>query len=110
MWRPYDWPDAAAIENAFRDKPFWVEPREVECPIDHTATVRSYYQRISATKSARYRWCPTCRHCSGQTGAVPPPPDFAEPVTVGDDLSLPKLMDELDRKWNAGVLPQTFMT
>lgn len=106
MWQPFDWPDALAIEKAFAEQPFWVAPRQVVCPIDHTPTVRSYYQHLSASKSARYRWCPACRRYSGQTVSVPPPPDFADPVV--ESGGLPRFLDDLDRNWNAGVLPQAF--
>jgi hypothetical protein len=108
MWHPFDWPDALAIENAFIEKPFWDDPREVLCPIDGTPTVRSYYQRLSASKTARYRWCPMCHRYSGQTVALPPPPEFSDPVHASSGQSLPALLDQLDRLWNAGVLPQTF--
>jgi hypothetical protein len=109
MWRPFDWPDALTIENAFRATPFWEEPREVDCPIDRVPTVRSYYQHLSAAKSARYRWCPVCHRYSGQTVALPPPPDFADPVAAGSSQSLPNLLDELDGRWSAGELPQAFL-
>lgn len=109
MWRPYDWPDALSIEREFAQTPFWDDPREVTCPIDGTPTVRSYYQSMGGGKTARYRWCPTCRHYSGQTVASPPPPEFAEPVVADGEISLPRLLDGLDRDWEAGALPQAFV-
>jgi hypothetical protein len=108
-WRTYDWRDALSIEQGFAEVPFWVEPRQVMCPIDGTVSVRSYYQRLSGGKSARYRWCPSCGHYSGQTVSVPPPPDFAEPVAVDIDTRLPDLLDGLEKAWSAGLLPQAFM-
>jgi len=108
MWRPYDWPDALTIERSFGDKPFWVEPRQVVCPIEQTVTVRSYFQRLSGGKTARYRWCSGCHHYSGQTVGKPPPPVFADPVQADVVRGLQRLLDELDGLWDTGILPQAF--
>lgn len=108
MWRAYDWPDSLAIEKEFKDRPFWADPRAVTCPIDGTETVRSYYHRMTEQKTARYRWCPTCRRYSGQTTEVPAHLTMSEPVKQDVELSLPRLLDRANALWEVGKLPQEF--
>jgi hypothetical protein len=107
-WQVYDWKDALAVEKDFAERPFWLDPREVLCPVDSTFTVRSYYLLMQGAKAAIYRWCPICHRYSGQTAVAPVAVRFTEPIVESESASLPELLDELDRAWVNGRLPQSF--
>jgi hypothetical protein len=90
---------------------FLLEPGERNCPACGERRLRAYVQSPPAAKRptlVSYVWCGGCRRFAGSRARRPDGLVFADPMAGRERVPLIEFLDQLDRLWDDGVLPQTF--
>ncbi|MEV6069436.1 hypothetical protein AB0L82_23065 [Nocardia sp. NPDC052001] len=114
--RQYDSHEVAKLDfgTSFVD-----DQSERECPACELVGVRTYVYRYGgASRSVliTYSWCKLCRRFKGWTGADSGEFTYSDPIEPLPEpereiyrRSLAKLLPKLDKLWDEGELPQTFI-
>jgi hypothetical protein len=115
-WGSFDADQVAALT---RGASFLTDPGERVCPSCGRRSLRAY---VEAPRTARrptlvsYVWCPACRKFVGSRARRPDGLVFSDPLAMLSgaerrelERSLVGFLAHLDRLWDDGVLPQTFV-
>ena len=109
----------AQVQELAQAPGFAEDPGERPCPACGERAVRSYHS-VPATAHrptlVSYVWCAACHRFVGSRTAHPAGLVFSDPLAVlpaGErrelERSLIGFLEHLDRLWDTGVLPQSFV-
>jgi hypothetical protein len=116
MWDSFTGDEVAALTQGTS---FFAEPGERDCPACGERRLRAY---VNSPAQARrptlvsYVWCSGCRKFVGTRSRHPDGLVFSDPLAALPDeqrreleRSLTGFLAHLDRLWDDGQLPQTFV-
>ncbi|MFB7722763.1 hypothetical protein [Nocardia sp. NPDC056100] len=111
--------DSDQVTKLYFDTSFVDDQSERECPACKSIAVRAYIWRHdggSRTVLFSYAWCKHCRRFKGWTTADTGEFTFSDPIESLPEpereiyrRGVAKLLPKLDKLWDEGELPQTFV-